>query len=154
MTQLDYKKADLAPRAPRRGQDRQPDPFFDKPGSRRAGCSGLVRDLAELHDQKKEIVVVSSGAVAAGMTRLGVKERPKTIPEKQALAAVGQIKLMALYERLFLQLREERRAGAADARRSCQPPTLFKRQAYVSNVAGIVDHSRSSMKMTRWRSKK
>jgi glutamate 5-kinase len=62
---------------------------------------GLVRDLAELHNQGKEPVVVSSGAVAAGMTRLGRKERPRTIPEKQALAAVGQIKLMALYERLF-----------------------------------------------------
>jgi len=61
----------------------------------------LVRELAALHDQKKEIVVVSSGAVAAGMTRLGRKERPKSIPEKQALAAVGQIKLMALYERHF-----------------------------------------------------
>jgi len=45
--------------------------------------------------------VVSSGAVAAGMTRLGRRDRPKTIPEKQALAAVGQIKLMALYERHF-----------------------------------------------------
>jgi len=62
---------------------------------------GLVRELAELHERKKEIVVVSSGAVAAGMTRLGRKERPKSIPEKQALAAVGQIKLMALYERAF-----------------------------------------------------
>lgn len=61
----------------------------------------LVRELAALHDQEKEIVVVSSGAVAAGMTRLGRKERPKTIPEKQALAAVGQIRLMALYERHF-----------------------------------------------------
>lgn len=61
----------------------------------------LVRDLAILHDQGKEVVVVSSGAVAAGMTRLGLKERPKTIPQKQALAAVGQIKLMALYERHF-----------------------------------------------------
>lgn len=62
---------------------------------------GLVRDLADLHEQGKEIVVVSSGAVASGMTRLGLKERPKTIPEKQALAAVGQIKLMALYEKHF-----------------------------------------------------
>lgn len=61
----------------------------------------LVCDLAALHDHGKEIVVVSSGAVAAGMTRLGRKERPQTIPEKQALAAVGQIKLMALYERAF-----------------------------------------------------
>src|SRR5437899_1677899 len=47
------------------------------------------------------MIVVSSGAVAAGMTQLGRKERPKTIPEKQALAAVGQIRLMALYERHF-----------------------------------------------------
>ena len=63
----------------------------------------LVSDLAVLHDQKKEVVVVSSGAVAAGMARLGLRERPKTIPQKQALAAVGQIKLMALYERLFAE---------------------------------------------------
>ena len=62
---------------------------------------GLVRELAELHTRNKEVVVVSSGAVAAGMSRLGRKNRPKSIPEKQALAAVGQIKLMALYERAF-----------------------------------------------------
>jgi len=62
---------------------------------------GIVRDLAALHDQGKELVLVSSGAVAAGMTRLGLRERPKSIPQKQALAAVGQIKLMALYERCF-----------------------------------------------------
>lgn len=62
---------------------------------------GLARELAALHTRNKEIVVVSSGAVAAGMSRLGRKHRPKSIPEKQALAAVGQIKLMALYERAF-----------------------------------------------------
>jgi glutamate 5-kinase len=62
---------------------------------------GLVRELAALHDDRKEVVVVSSGAVAAGMTQLGRDKRPKTIPEKQALAAVGQIRLMALYERAF-----------------------------------------------------
>jgi len=70
-------------------------------GIEEARLRGLVRDLAELHEHNKEIVVVSSGAVAAGMTRLGRKGRPKSIPEKQALAAVGQIKLMALYERAF-----------------------------------------------------
>jgi glutamate 5-kinase len=67
---------------------------------------GLVAEIAALHDQNKEIVVVSSGAVAAGMTRLGWKQRPKTIPEKQALAAVGQIKLMALYERYFSKFKK------------------------------------------------
>jgi glutamate 5-kinase len=60
-----------------------------------------VRDLAGIHGQGKEVVVVSSGAVASGMMRLGLKERPRTIPQKQALAAVGQIQLMALYERFF-----------------------------------------------------
>lgn len=70
-------------------------------GIEEARLRALVRELADLHSRKKEIVVVSSGAVAAGMSRLGRTERPKTIPEKQALAAVGQIKLMALYERFF-----------------------------------------------------
>jgi glutamate 5-kinase len=70
-------------------------------GIEEARLRALIRAMASLHDEKKEIVVVSSGAVAAGMARLGRKERPKTIPEKQALAAVGQIKLMALYERYF-----------------------------------------------------
>jgi len=70
-------------------------------GIEEARLRGLVRQLAELHEGKRQVVVVSSGAVAAGMARLGWKERPKSIPEKQALAAVGQIKLMALYERTF-----------------------------------------------------
>jgi glutamate 5-kinase len=67
----------------------------------------LVRELATLHDQGKEMVVVTSGAVAAGMTRLGARERPKTIPQKQALAAVGQIKLMALYEKFFSRFEKQ-----------------------------------------------
>ena len=70
-------------------------------GIEEARLRGLVRELAAAHGAGKEIVVVSSGAVAAGMTRLGRKEKPRTIPEKQALAAVGQIRLMALYERHF-----------------------------------------------------
>ena len=70
-------------------------------GIEEARIKGLARDLARLHDQGKELVVVSSGAVAAGMTRLQNHEKPKTIPQKQALAAVGQIKLMAVYEKYF-----------------------------------------------------
>lgn len=70
-------------------------------GIEKGRIEGLVRDLATLHDQEKEVVIVSSGAIAAGMARLGLKERPRTIPQKQALAAMGQIRLMALYERSF-----------------------------------------------------
>jgi len=100
VTQLDYKKQIL--RHARRVVVKIGSQILSSEGRiEEARLRGLGRELAELHDRKKEIVVVSSGAVAAGMTRLGRKEKPKTIPEKQALAAVGQIKLMALYERLF-----------------------------------------------------
>lgn len=80
--------------------------LFSGSGMEEARLRGLVSELAALHDRHKEIVVVTSGAVAAGMTRLGWKQRPKTIPEKQALAAVGQIKLMALYERYFSKFKK------------------------------------------------
>jgi len=100
VTQLDYKKQIL--RRTRRVVVKIGSQILSSQNGIEEGrLRGLVRELAELHDQKKEIVVVSSGAVAAGMTRLGRKEKPKTIPEKQALAAVGQIRLMALYERHF-----------------------------------------------------
>jgi glutamate 5-kinase len=100
VTQLDYKKQIL--RRARRIVVKIGSQILSSEGGIEEGrLRGLVRELAELHDRKKEIVVVSSGAVAAGMTKLGRKEKPKTIPEKQALAAVGQIKLMALYERHF-----------------------------------------------------
>lgn len=61
----------------------------------------LAHELAWLHHIGKEIVLVSSGAVAAGVGKLKIKERPKTIPAKQAAAAVGQIALMALYAECF-----------------------------------------------------
>ncbi len=61
----------------------------------------LVRELAALHDQGKKLVVVSSGAIASGISRLGLAGRPSDLPQEQALAAVGQIRLMALYENAF-----------------------------------------------------
>jgi len=61
----------------------------------------LVRELADLANQGKEIILVSSGAVGAGMDLLGLTEKPKTIPEKQAAAAVGQGRLMHTYEKFF-----------------------------------------------------
>lgn len=61
----------------------------------------LVRELSDLANQGREIILVSSGAVGAGIERMKKTERPVTIPEKQALAAVGQGILMHLYEKLF-----------------------------------------------------
>jgi glutamate 5-kinase len=61
----------------------------------------LVGDLAVAHRQGKDVLLVTSGAISAGMGRLGYKTRPKTIPEKQACAAVGQGQLLQIYEKLF-----------------------------------------------------
>ncbi len=66
----------------------------------------LVRELAALHDQGKKLVIVSSGAIAAGISRLGLSKRPSDLPQEQALAAVGQIRLMALYENSFAGYRK------------------------------------------------
>jgi len=100
MTALEYK-SDILRRARRVVVKVGSQILSSREGIEESRIRGLVRELADLHSAKKELVIVSSGAVAAGMTRLGRTERPKTIPEKQALAAVGQIKLMALYERHF-----------------------------------------------------
>ncbi|SES97769.1 glutamate 5-kinase [[Clostridium] polysaccharolyticum] len=61
----------------------------------------LVRVLADLSNQGKEVVVVSSGAVAVGRQAVGMKKRPTEVKEKQACAAVGQAKLMMVYQKLF-----------------------------------------------------
>ena len=61
----------------------------------------LARIMTDLQNQGKEMILVSSGAGAAGVGRLGLDTKPSTIPGKQACAAVGQGILMHIYERLF-----------------------------------------------------
>lgn len=61
----------------------------------------LVAQVAGLRAAGKEVVIVTSGAVGAGMGVLGYDERPPTLAERQACAAVGQSRLMATYEALF-----------------------------------------------------
>lgn len=61
----------------------------------------FVRILTDLHNQGKEIVVVSSGAIGVGRKALSLKERPQERSLKQACAAVGQIRLMTVYQKLF-----------------------------------------------------
>ncbi|MFQ5897668.1 MAG: glutamate 5-kinase [Candidatus Methylomirabilia bacterium] len=61
----------------------------------------LADELARVMSEGREVVLVSSGAIAAGVGRLGLKERPRSIPEKQAAAAVGQSALMWHYEQAF-----------------------------------------------------
>lgn len=61
----------------------------------------LARVLCDLRNSGKDIVLVSSGAIAVGVSKVGNSERPKSLPHKQALAAVGQSELMYLYDKLF-----------------------------------------------------
>lgn len=61
----------------------------------------VARQLSSLHAEKMQIVLVSSGAIAAGRQELGFPNLPKHLPAKQMLAAVGQPRLMAMYEEYF-----------------------------------------------------
>jgi len=63
--------------------------------------SRLVAQVAQLHKQGLEMLIVSSGAIASGRHKLGLTEKIKGIPLKQVLASVGQHRLMSLYEQLF-----------------------------------------------------
>ena len=66
-----------------------------------AALDGLVHDLALVKQEGVEVILVTSGAIAAGWPQLGLKQRPHTLPHLQAAAAVGQIRLMAAYKDRF-----------------------------------------------------
>lgn len=63
--------------------------------------SQITSDIAQIYHKKHEIILVTSGAIGSGVGRLGLKERPKTLPEKQAASAIGQPLLMHYYEESF-----------------------------------------------------
>ncbi len=63
----------------------------------------LCRVISDLKNAGHEIIVVSSGAIGMGVGKLGLSEKPKDIPTKQAAAAVGQCELMYVYDRLFTE---------------------------------------------------
>ncbi len=61
----------------------------------------LVRTLADLQGMGHEVILVSSGAIAVGTAKLGLSERPKELRMKQAAAAVGQCRMMHIYDKFF-----------------------------------------------------
>lgn len=63
----------------------------------------LVRVISDLRGEGKEVVLVSSGAIAAGRQALGHRGRPDSLAEKQAFAAVGQSRLMMIYQKIFAE---------------------------------------------------
>lgn len=63
----------------------------------------LIRVVSDLRGEGRDVVLVSSGAIAAGRQALGHHRRPDTLAEKQAFAAVGQARLMMVYQKLFAE---------------------------------------------------
>lgn len=61
----------------------------------------LVKIVSDFKNAGRQVILVSSGAVGAGLAKLGLDHRPRTPEEKQAVAAVGQSELMKIYERFF-----------------------------------------------------
>lgn len=61
----------------------------------------LVREISNIHNMGKEVILVSSGAIAVGSSTAGFEKKPVDIAEKQACAAIGQAKLMMIYQKLF-----------------------------------------------------
>ena len=61
----------------------------------------LCKVVSDIKNAGNQVIVVSSGAIAMGVGKLGLQERPKDIPTKQAAAAVGQCELMYVYDKLF-----------------------------------------------------
>jgi glutamate 5-kinase len=97
------------------------------------------RQMALLVGQGKEVVMVSSGAIAEGMKRLGWTTRPSEVPALQAAAAVGQMGLAQMYE---TKLREN---GMGSAQVLLTHADLADRERYLSTGC-----CRSSMKTTLW----
>src|SRR5438067_10693086 len=66
-----------------------------------ARIAQLAEELSALKDSGRNVVLVSSGAVGAGLSQLGLKSRPTDLAKLQAVAAVGQTKLIEAYDRVF-----------------------------------------------------
>ena len=61
----------------------------------------LIENLADLNRRGIKVILVSSGAISMGMNRLEFKDRPSSLRDKHACAAIGQIQLMAVYQQGF-----------------------------------------------------
>lgn len=75
----------------------------DEGGLHKSNIQFFAAELAELHKQNKQVMLVTSGAVAAGFREIGYESRPKLVHQKQAAAAVGQALLMQAYQEAFAQ---------------------------------------------------
>ncbi|MCY3019378.1 MAG: glutamate 5-kinase [Planctomycetota bacterium] len=88
----------------------------------------LCAAVAELWAQKREVAIVTSGAIGAGCGMLGYAKRPVTLSERQACASAGQVELMKLYAQAFRRMRPPRAVGQLLLTRDC----LTSRDRYLN----------------------
>ena len=62
-----------------------------------------MRTIVDIKNSGKDVVLVSSGAIAVGRMAIGLNEKPDELPVKQACAAIGQAKLMMVYQKIFAE---------------------------------------------------
>ncbi len=91
-----------------------------------ASLERLAFQLIQLHQKGHEVILVSSGAIASGVGRLGWKEKPSELRSKQAAAAIGQLALMKAYEDVFSK------AGILPAQVLLTREDLINRQRYLN----------------------
>jgi glutamate 5-kinase len=114
-----------------------------------AAIDEWARQIAELRLAGKQVILVSSGAIACGMQRLGWRKRPRAVHELQAAAAVGQMGLAQVYERAFA------RYSLHTAQVLLTHDDLADRKRYLNarstlNTCYASASCRSSTKTTRW----
>src|SRR4051794_33202232 len=99
--------------------------------------AGLVRQIADLRNQGQEVLLVSSGAIAAGRARLPLDRTRRDVPAKQMLAAIGQHLLMQTYDQLFAP------HGVPVAQALLTKADLRDRQGYLNarnTLLGLIEH--------------
>lgn len=113
----------------------------------------VARSVASLRSLKKNVAIVSSGAIGAGVAAMNLEEPPRTVPEKQATAAIGQPLLMEAYEKAF------RQQGLAIAQILLTRDDFINRGRYLNtrNTFGVLFRGASSRSLTKtipWRSRR
>ena len=98
--------------------------------------AGLADAIEARMKAGTDVVIVSSGAIAAGIEPLGLSSRPKDLATKQAAASVGQVALVNCWSAAFARYRPHGRAGAADRARYLDAGSAHQRPAHAGPAAG------------------
>ncbi len=105
----------------------------------------LAEQIHRVHESGRRVVIVSSGAVGAGMSLLSLKERPRDLPHLQAAAATGQAHLIRLYDDCLRPHGYHAAQMSVDGQRFQNPCAVSQRPqhaAYSVRIRGRADHQR------------